>query len=346
MSLTLAQRGYRMPAEWEPHKATWLAWPHKEASWPGKFEPVPAIWAQMVRAIVEGEDVHINVADGKMEAAARQVLKEGKADASNVYFHHFPTNDAWARDHGPIFVKSLTDNSLVITKWGYNAWGDKYPPYDLDNEIPFKVGDYLKLPVEQGGMILEGGSIDVNGRGLLLTSEQCLLNKNRNPHMTREQIEQKLRENLGVRRVLWLGEGIEGDDTDGHIDDITRFVSENTIVTMVEEDTEDPNHGFLADNLARLREMKTEAGGEFDIITMQMPNFIEFEGQRMPASYANFYISNAAVVVPIYEDAKKNDAALGTLKDIFPGRRIVGIDSRDLIWGLGAFHCVTQQQPL
>src|SRR5262245_3886794 len=234
----------RMPAEWEPHRGTWLSWPHKEESWPGKFEPVPGVFVEMVRALAPGEQVHINVAGDAMEAAVRVLLWSSDVALLNVFFHHNPTNGAWCRDHGPIFVHRGQDGRReeVILDWGYNAWGDKYPPYDLDDVVPTRIGREFGIPVVAPGMILEGGSIEVNGRGTLLTTESCLLNPNRNPGLSREQIEARLREFLGVTHILWLGDGIEGDDTDGHIDDLTRFVDEHTVVTVIEEDPSDSNY--------------------------------------------------------------------------------------------------------
>lgn len=340
------RQGYRMPAEWELHAATWLSWPHKEESWPGKFAPVPAVWAAMIREIAEGETVNLLVRDGEMEQQARVILKEHRADASNVVFRHIPTNDAWIRDYGPIFV--INDNSdprLVALKWGYNSWGDKYPPYDLDNLVPSRAAEIAGVPLVDGGMILEGGSIDVNGAGLLLTTRACLLNPNRNPGLSREQIEQRLKDYLGVRKILWLGDGIVGDDTDGHVDDITRFVDANTIVTVVEENTADENHAPLRENLEELKSMTNLEGGRFDIVELPMPDPVHFEGDRLPASYANFYITNAAVLVPIYDSPKKDERAVGILRELFPHRKVVGIRSTDLVLGLGSFHCVSQQQP-
>ena len=335
-----------MPAEWAPHRGTWLSWPHKEASWPGKFEPIPGIFAEMVRALVGGEQVHINVAGDAMEAAVRVLLWSRDIALTNVFFHHHPTNDAWCRDHGPIFVHREQGGSReeVILDWGYNAWGDKYPPYDLDDVIPTRIGAELGIPVIAPGMILEGGSIEVNGRGTLLTTEACLLNPNRNPSLSREEIEQRLREYLGVTHILWLGDGIEGDDTDGHVDDLTRFVDPSTVVTVVEDDPADPNYAPLRDNLERLHSMKDQDGQPLRVVTLPMPRPLHQEGQRLPASYANFYIGNAVVLLPTY-DPERDEIARGTLQELFPTRRVVPIDSTDLVWGLGACHCVTQQWP-
>jgi agmatine deiminase len=254
-----------------------------------------------------------------------------------------PTNEPWCRDHGPIFLTRKEEPRMAIVDWGHNAWGDKYPPYDLDDVVPTRVAEILELPVYYPGMILEGGSIDVNGAGALLTSEGCLLNPNRNPTLSREQIEQRLREYLGVTDILWLGDGIEGDDTDGHVDDLARFVTERTIVTVIEENRADPNFEPLRENLARLREMKWR-GKSFEVFTLPMPARIDREDLRLPASYANFYIANECILLPTFNDP--NDSiAEATLAKLFPRRRILPIDCTELIWGLGAFHCLTQQQP-
>ena len=336
----------RMPAEWEPHRGTWLSWPHKEASWPGKFEPVPGIFAQMVKALSGGEEVHINVAGDAMEAAARVLLWSRDVPLTNVFFHHNPTNDAWCRDHGPIFVHRDANGRReeVILDWGYNAWGDKYPPYDLDDVVPTRIGAEFGIPVIAPGMILEGGSIEVNGRGTLLTTESCLLNPNRNPGLSREDIEARLRDYLGVTNILWLGDGIEGDDTDGHIDDLTRFVDERTVVTVIEDDPSDNNYKPLRENLERLHTMKDQDGQPLRVVTLPMPRPMHQAGQRLPASYANFYIGNDVVLLPTY-DPDRDEIARGTLQELFPGRRVVPIESADLVWGLGACHCVTQQWP-
>jgi agmatine deiminase len=335
-----------MPAEWAPHRGTWLSWPHKRESWPGKFEPVPYVFAQMVRHLAPREEVHINVADAGMEAEVRSFLASESVALRSVRFHHNPTNDAWCRDHGPLFIQRQVDGRTeqAIIDWGFNAWGDKYPPYDLDDVIPSRIGEALGLPVFRPGIVLEGGSIDVNGRGTLLTTTSCLLNPNRNPQLSQGDIEQYLRDYLGVRNILWLGDGIEGDDTDGHIDDITRFVGERTIVTVVEEDPADANHEPLKENLALLKEMRDQDGEQFRVVTLPMPRRLEYDSQRLPASYANFYIANGIVLVPTYDPARDPEA-LETLQHLFPGREVVGIDCTDLVWGLGAFHCVTQQWP-
>jgi agmatine deiminase len=338
--------GYRMPAEWAPHRGTWLSWPHKRESWPGKFEVIPPIFAEIVRHLAPGEEVHINVLDEETEHGVRDLLAVRGVGPANIFFHHHPTNDAWCRDHGPIFVQRTMDGRReeLILDWGYNAWGNKYPPYDLDDMIPRRIAEELGIPGLSPGIILEGGSIDVNGEGALLTTEACLLNPNRNPTLGREDIEAYLCAYLGVTKVLWLGDGIEGDDTDGHVDDLTRFVDPRTVVTVVEKDPTDPNWEPLRENLERLRRLTDQDGEGLRIVTLPMPRPMWYEGQRLPASYANFYIGNDVVLLPAF-DPDTDDNARATLQRLFPTRRVVSIDCIDLVWGLGAFHCVTQQWP-
>ena len=338
--------GYRMPAEWAPHRGTWLSWPHKEASWPGKFAPVPHIFARMVGILAPNEEVHINVLDRDAESDVRDLLAGDAAGGVNVFYHHHPTNDAWCRDHGPIFLQRETAHGKeeAIVDWGYNAWGEKYPPYDLDDVIPTLIAEEFGLPVFHPGIVMEGGSLDVNGAGTLLTTEACLLNPNRNPHLSRGEIERYLRDFLGVTNILWLGDGIIGDDTDGHVDDLTRFVGPHTVVTVVEDDPRDENYEPLQDNLKRLRTMKDQDGQALEVITLPMPRPLEHDGQRLPASYANFYIANGVVLLPTY-DRERDPVAIDVLQRCFPDRRVVGIDCTDLVWGLGAFHCVSQQWP-
>ncbi len=339
---TPAQLGYRMPAEWEPHSATWLSWPRREGiSFPDSYDRVLPTLRAMVAALLESEPVNINVSNGAHEAEARAAL-DGLPNEQLTY-HEIPTNEPWCRDHGPIFLTRASDPRLAVVDWDYNAWGGKYPPCDLDEVVPTRVAEELGLPVYYPRMILEGGSIEVNGAGALLTSESCLLNPNRNPQLTREQIEQRLRDFLGVREILWLGDGIEGDDTDGHIDDLTRFVSERAVVTVVERNKADANYAPLQENLERLRRL-TIAGVPLEISELPMPARIDREGLRLPASYANFYIANQSVLLPTFADPHDEEAAQ-VLQRAFPSRRIVPIDCRELIWGLGAFHCLTQQQP-
>jgi agmatine deiminase len=339
---TPAALGYRMPAEWEPHAATWLSWPRREGiSFPDSFDRVLPALRAMVVALIKSEQVYINVCNGAHGAEARQVLRG--LPMERISFYRIPTNEPWCRDHGPIFLTRDSDPKLAVAAWDYNAWGNKYPPFDLDEVVPTRVAEILRLPVFYPHMILEGGAIDVNGVGALLTTESCLLNPNRNPNLSRDAIEHRLRDFLGVREILWLGSGIAGDDTDGHIDDLARFVSERTVVTVVEEDRHDENYEPLQENLARLREMKI-GGRRIDVVTLPMPKKIVREGLRLPASYANFYIANTCVLVPTFADSN-DKGALSVLHTLFPDRRIIGIDCRELIWGLGTFHCLTQQQP-
>jgi agmatine deiminase len=341
---TPAALGFRMPAEWEPQEAIWLSWPHNLQTWPGQFRGIPKVFAGIVAAISRFEAVRINAA-AKLHARAKKLCAAAGADMTRVTFFPHPTNDAWCRDHGPIFVKHRQTGEVALTDWRYNAWGDKYPPYDLDNQIPPSIGRKLRLRRFENEMVLEGGSIDVNGRGLLLTSEQCLLNKNRNPHLTRAQIERNLRDYLGVKKILWVGDGIIGDDTDGHIDDITRFYKTDGFITAIEPNARDANHRILDKNLERLRDFRTPQGRKFDIVTLPMPKPFAFRGQRVPASYANFLVVNGAVLVPTFRQKKRDAEVCEIMGGCFPGRQVVPIDCYELIWGLGTLHCISQQQP-
>ncbi len=336
--------GFHFPAEWAQHTATWLSWPHKEESWPGKIATIYKPYCEFIKVISEGELVRINVADEQMAAFAKQQLQIVGVDLKNIEFFTFPTNDAWCRDHGPAFLINPETKEKVIVDWGYNAWGNKYPPYDLDDVIPTKIAQHFNLPAYHPGIVMEGGSVDFNGKGTVLTTTACLLNKNRNPHLNQQQIEAYLQNYYGVQQVLWLGDGIIGDDTDGHIDDITRFVNEDTVVTVIEENKNDENYHILQENLQTLKTMRLLNGKQLNIIELPMPEPVYYDGQRLPASYANFYISNAAVVAPTYRS--KNDVkALDILQQCFPDKKVVGIDSTDIIWGLGSFHCLSQQEP-
>ncbi len=338
--------GYRMPPEWAPHRGTWLSWPHRESSWPGKFEPVPAVFAVMVRHLSAHEEVHLNVSGAEMEDRAREVLRNAGVTPGPIFFHHHPTNDAWCRDHGPVFVQRTVQGRReeAIVDWGYNAWGGKHPPFDADDVIPTRIGEEFGIPVFHPGIIMEGGSLDGNGRGTLLTTESCLLNPNRNPTLDRPQIERYLRDYLGVTHILWLGDGIAGDDTDGHVDDLTRFVDPTTVVTALEEDPRDENHTPLRENHRRLLGMTDQDGRPLRVVTLPMPRPLFQDGQRLPASYANFYIANGVVLMPAY-DAERDEVARQTLQQLFPTRQVVPINSVDLVWGLGSFHCVSQQWP-
>jgi agmatine deiminase len=344
---TPLELGYRMPAEWEPHRATWLTWPRPDGiSFPGRYEPVPDVYGQFVFHLTQCEEVHINVWNDDLAAAIRDILRRHHVHLDRVHLHPFRAYEPWCRDHGPIFLvrEGQGSRDRAVVDWGYNAWGNKYPPFDLDDQVPTHVAKLRGLPLFEPGIVMEGGSLEVNGRGTVLTTEACLLNPNRNPHLNKTQIEGYLRDFLGVRHILWLGDGIEGDDTDGHVDDLARFVSHDTIVTVVEEDPADNNHAVLQENLERLRHMRDQDGQLFRIVELPMPRRIEVEDQRLPASYANFYIANDRVIVPTFRD--RNDAvALERLQRQFTDRRVVGIDSSDLIWGLGSFHCISQQEP-
>lgn len=337
--------GYRFPAEWVKHEATWLTWPHKEESWPGKIDTIYAPYCQFIKAVAEGEKVRINVNDEETKAFAISKLQEQDVDLSQIEFFFNPSNDAWCRDHGPAFlINPSAESKKVIVDWGYNAWGNKYPPFEQDDIIPTLIADHLDIPVFNPGIVMEGGSVEFNGAGTILTTTACLLNKNRNPHLTKEKIEEYLKECYGAEQVLWLGDGIVGDDTDGHIDDITRFVNEDTVLTVVESNPLDENYILLQENLAALREMRLPDGRALNIIKLPMPSPVIHEDTRLPASYANFYISNAAVVVPTFRDVN-DDKALEIIRGVFPDRKVIGIDSTDIIWGLGSFHCLSQQEP-
>src|SRR4026208_1606165 len=341
-SQTPTALGYRMPAEWEPHTATWLSWPRREGiSFPESFDSVLPALRAMVEALIKSEQVCINVCNSAHETEARSVLSG--LPMERITFYRVPTNEPWCRDHGPIFLTRDRDPRLAVVDWDYNAWGNKYPPFELDEVVPTRLAEILKLPVFYPHMILEGGSIEVNGSGALLTSESCLLNENRNPNLKRDEIEQRLRDYLGVREVLWLGQGVEGDDTDGHIDDLARFVREGVVVTVVEEGRDNPNYQALQENLARVRSMKI-GGAALEGFELPMPRRIVREDLVLPASYANFYIANNCVLLPTFADPM-DEPARETLQKLFPDRKVIGIDCRELIWGLGTFHCLTQQQP-
>lgn len=333
--------GYRMPAEWEPHAATWLSWPHNRDSWPGQFEPIPGVWADLVHALCQVELVNI-LAGG--EAVMTEALRL-VGHLPRVTLHEIATNDAWMRDHGPTFLVGRAGTAPALVDWHYNAWGGKYPPFDLDQQVPRRLAEKLGFRRFEPGIVLEGGAIDVNGTGSLLTTEQCLLNPNRNPHLGRADLEQYLADYCGARHVIWLGGGIVGDDTDGHIDELARFVSPRTVVAALEEDPADPNHEPLRDNLQRLRAAGDEQGRPLEIVTLPMPRPVYHDEHRLPASYLNFYVANALVIVPQFGDPA-DALAIETLAELFPGRRIRGLRAVELAWGLGAFHCITQQQPL
>jgi agmatine deiminase len=334
-----------MPAEWAPHQGTWLSWPHNLETWPEELPFVEAAMARVVHALAPHETVHVNVRDAAHERQVRARLDEG-GTRGTVRFHAIPTNDAWIRDHGALFVRRDARHGapLAATTWRFNSWGGKYPPWDLDTAVPARMAEALGVPAFDGGLVLEGGSVDVNGAGLLLTTEACLLHPSRNPGLSRSDLEARLCAFLGAEQVLWLADGIAGDDTDGHVDDLTRFVAEDTVVTVVEDDREEVNFAPLQENLERLRGMTALGGRPLRIETLPMPRPVVLKGERMPASYANFYVANGVVLLPVYEDPNDEEAAR-TLARLFPGRAVVPVDCRFLIWGLGAIHCLTQQVP-
>ncbi len=341
---TPASLGFRAPAEWERQEAVWLSWPVNRETWPGHFEPIPERFAEIAAVISRFEKVRINCEKSR-QPAALQLLRSARADLGRVELFDHPINDSWCRDHGPIFVKNDKTGEVAITDWEYNAWGEKYPPFDDDNRIPRRIADALGLRRFAIPMVLEGGSIEVDGTGQLLTTEACLLNKNRNPRLRREEIEENLRQNLGVDRILWLHDGIVGDDTDGHIDDITRFYRPDAIVTVVEENEKDPNYATLRENLERLRAFRTRGGAPFEIRTLPMPEPVFCDGERLPASYANYLVINDAVLLPVFRQPDRDGLAMEVLRECFPGREVVPIDCVDLVLGLGALHCISQQQP-
>ncbi len=344
VSTTPKALGFSFPAEWAQQEAMWLSWPHKEESWPGKLETIYIPYAQFVKVVAETQKVRINVADEVMKSTAIQYLHAVSANLSNVEFFLNPTNDAWCRDHGPAFLLNTLSGEKAIVDWGYNAWGDKYPPYDLDDVIPTRIAKNFGLKLFTPPIVMEGGSVEFNGAGTILTTTACLLNKNRNPHLTKDQIEQYLLEYYGQQQVLWLGDGIVGDDTDGHIDDITRFINEDTVVTVVESNPLDENYHLLQENLETLKSFRLLDGRPLNIVKLPMPSPVIYDDTRLPASYANFYIGNDVVVMPTFKDVN-DQIALDILKTCFPTRNVVGIDSVDIIWGLGSFHCLSQQEP-
>lgn len=342
-------RNFRMPAEWAPHTATWIAWPHNAEDWPGKFQSIPWVYAEIVRHLSNVEDVHILVNEASTEKRVRRILLRAGANLARLHFHPWPTDRVWLRDSGPIFIKN-PQGELALTNWHFNAWA-KYPNWHRDDQIPHHVANLYGMEefqpkVGDHRLVLEGGSIDTNGAGILLTTEECLLSEiqQRNPGISRELLEQAFHDYLGIDQILWLNRGAAGDDTHGHVDDITRFVAEDTILTCVEPNIHDENHLPLAENLERLRSVRNLDGKPFRIVELPMPSPVSFDNQRLPASYANFYIANDLVLVPTFNDAKDRHA-LNIIADCFPDRKVVGIHCVDFIWGLGALHCMTQQEP-
>ena len=344
---TPADLGFRMPAEWRRHSATWLSWPKDPETWPDRVDLVEEIFLQMMAALSPHEVVNLLVDDVDAERQVR--ARCNFPGAENVHFNKLKTVDSWIRDYGPNFLVD-ENGGLAFNDWRFNAWGNKYAELKRDDDIPKALEPILNIPRFDPGIVMEGGSIEVNGAGCVLTTEQCLLNPNRNPHLDRNGIEKHLKDYLGVQKVLWLGEGIVGDDTDGHIDDIARFVAPNMIVCALEDDPTDANYEILQDNLVRLKSMTDQNGQPFEIVTLPMPGIVGGTStdnrnlERLPASYANFYVANNVVLAPIFGHAN-DQTALNTLQRVFPDRRIVGINCEPLVWGMGTIHCVTQQQP-
>jgi agmatine deiminase len=347
--MSAAASGYSMPAEWSPHEAVWLSWPVDDPRhWGGqKRDLIHDKFAEIAAAISQHETVRIN-APGADHRGILSRLNRARAVPEHVELFDHPHNDVWCRDHGPIFVKHHDTGETAVTDWEFNAWGGKFPPWDLDNTIPSRIAAALHKPCFPGDMILEGGAIEVNGAGQLLTTEAVLLNTNRNPHLSREDIEQRLRDGLGVRDILWLRKGIEGDDTDGHIDDLARFTGEHRIIACTEKDKSSSNHPVLAENFERLRSFHTPEGKSFELVEIHLPEACEVPGWRLPvlpASYVNFLIVNNGLLVPTFRQSRNDDRALGILRELFPDRKITGIDCLDLVEEGGTLHCISQQQP-
>ena len=346
---TPAEHGFSFPAEWAPHEGTWFSWPRPEGiSFPDRYHTVPKALARILTEIAARERVHLNVPNGNYERIVSEQLTAYGCPLRNVRFHRIPTNECWCRDHGPAFVlrpRRGGRREAAIVDWGFNAWGGKYPPWDADDAVPTRVAGELGLPVFAPGIVMEGGAVDFNGRGTVLTTTSCLLNRNRNPGLRKADVERYLKDYYGQQHVVWLGEGIAGDDTDGHVDDLARFVSESVIVTGVEDDPDDPNYEVLRDNRRRLARARDQDGRPFTIVELPMPAAVVHQGERLPATYVNFYFVNGALLVPTYRDRRHDRRAIEILQRVLPDRRVIGIDCTEIIWGLGAIHCLSQQQP-
>ncbi|OFV98037.1 MAG: hypothetical protein A3F68_04400 [Acidobacteria bacterium RIFCSPLOWO2_12_FULL_54_10] len=341
---TPKELGFHMPAEWEPHSAVWLSWPHDEVSYP-YLEKAEDAFADFIHAIHDSDTVDLLALNEPMQARAAQLLTQRGTDLAKVRFHLADYADIWFRDYGPIFVVNHEKKNLAMTKWIFNAWGNKYESLLKDNNVPYAINQSLHLRIFEPGMVLEGGAIDVNGCGTLLTTEQCLLNQNRNPQLNRTEIESMLSDYLGVSHIIWLKDGIESDDTDGHIDDIARFVNPTTVLCALQDDANDPDHEVLKENFRLLEQATDQDGRKLSVIPLPMPGRVGDVHGRLPASYANFYIGNSKVIVPLF-GTKHDDAALRTLESVFPARQVIGINAFYLVYGLGTFHCMSQQQPI
>ena len=375
LSATPASLGYTFPPEWHPHRGTWFSWPRPEGiSFPGKYHTVPENLARLMCEIQAREQVHVNVPNENYEYLVRQQLKEHGCPTTNVHFHFIKTNESWCRDHGPAFVlrqkRGSRKKEAAVVDWGFNAWGGKYPPYDDDDAVPTRVAEALELPLfypvrprrtaaspvqadqhrlgahAAGAVVMEGGAVDFNGAGTVLTTTDCLLNNNRNPDLSKQQIEQYLKDYYGQRHVCWLTGGIEGDDTDGHVDDLARFINPRTIVIGIEDDPKDANYRVLRSARKQLDALRDQDGRPFVIVEIPMPGAVQHDGQRLPATYVNFYFVNGALLVPTYRHRKNDRRAIEILQRHLPKHQVIGVDCTELIWGLGAIHCLTQQQPM
>ena len=343
-----SDHGFSFPPEWHRHTGTWISWPRPEGiSFPGRYVEAIHDIVGLIRIITQFERVHLNVPNLDYERIVRDVLANGRVPTTRISFHHIPTNECWTRDHGPAFVLRTRRGrtGAAILDWGYNAWGGKYPPYEADDAVPTRVAAELELPVVYPGIIMEGGAVDFNGAGTVLTTTSCLLNKNRNPHLSQRQVERYLKNYYGQRHVVWLGQGIVGDDTDGHIDDLARFIDPRTVVIGMERDPADPNYRRLRANRRLLDRARDQDGRPFEVVELPMPKPVTYKGQRLPATYMNFYFINGALLVPTFAQARRDRAAVAALQQLLPRRQVIGVDCRALIWGLGAIHCLTQQQP-
>ena len=346
---TPAQHGFTFPPEWHPHRGTWISWPRPEGiSFPGKYQEAIEDIAGLVRVLAALEEVHLNVPNENYKGIVKDFLKARRVNMRRVFFHFVPTNEAWSRDHGPAFVlrKRRGKTEAAVVDWGFNAWGGKYPPWDADDAVPTRIAEALQLPVFCPGIVMEGGAVDFNGAGTVMTTTSCLLNKNRNPRLAKARIERYLRDYYGQTHVLWLGDGIEGDDTDGHIDDLARFIDARTIAIGIETSRRDPNYAILQKARRLLEKFRDQDGRPFEIVELPMPRPLAYAGQRVPATYVNFYFANGALLVPTFGQRDRDRQAIAVLRSRLPKRRIIGVDCRGLIWGLGAIHCFTQQQPM
>jgi agmatine deiminase len=345
---TPAELGFSFPPEWAPRRGTWISWPRPEGiSFPGKYHEAIEDIAGLIRVLAAREEVHVNVSNHNYERIVREFLKARGVLMRRVFFHHIPTNEAWVRDHGPAFVLRTRrgKTEAAIVDWGFNAWGGKYPPWDADDNVPTRIAAELKLPVFYPGIVMEGGAVDFNGAGTVMTTTSCLLNKNRNKGLSKARIETYLKDYYGQKHVIWLGEGIEGDDTDGHIDDLARFIDEHTIAIAVETNKRDPNYAILQKARRTLDTRRDQDGNPFTIVELPMPRPIAYDGQRVPATYVNFYFAHGALLVPTFGQRDRDRNAIAILQRHLPAREVIGVDCRKLIWGLGAIHCFTQQQP-